>query len=613
LEAVKQEKVKVAANQPKLPAPAPLGSGRRLGFHASSPPRTSSSSTSEASLPGRRCARSGAFTSCGWVGSIDFVVPESGTRELELRDYIGVLRRRKGIIALAVAVVVGAALIVSYLKTPIYEATSEVLVRPRTSQQILTPNANQNQGGDAQRAIDTEIKVLQSRTVEQAVRKELGRVPSVSASGAGQTDVISVSVRSTNAQQAARDANTYARTYLEVRRNQAVDDFLSAGQEVQAKIVDLQHQIDALPAASPRPDPNVDAQRQSFEQQQAYYRQQLDQLQVAAQISQSGGGQVVSRATTPSSPVEPNTIRNGLIALALGLLLGVGLAFLREYLDDSIRTKEDLERASDGLPVVGLIPAVAVWKNQNAPYLVTVERPSSPAAEAYRTLRTSVQFLGLDRPVQSLVVTSPTKEEGKTTTLANLAVTFAQAGQRVILLDCDLRRPRIHQFFGLPNDVGFTSVLLGTAPLTEALQPIGQHGSLAVLASGRPPPDPSELLSSHRTREVVEALESRADLVFIDSPPVLPVTDPLVLSGFVDATLLVVSSDQTTKRSLHRAIELLTQINAPLMGTILNEVGPERGYAYGYSGYGYYRRGADATELNGGRRRAARARAQDSS
>jgi len=524
-----------------------------------------------------------------------------------------VLRRRKITIALTTLVVVGAALAYSYLQTPIYEATAEVLVRPRSSEQLLTPAQNQS-ATDAQRAIDTEIKVLESRTVEDAVRKKLDRVPRVSASAAGETDVISVRTRNANARRAARDANTYARTYIDVRRSQSVEDFLGAGQEVQGKVVDLQHQIDALPPnplPPAQPDANVAAQRSSLESQQSYYRQQLDQLQVAAQISQTGGGQLVTTAVTPGTPVEPNTSRNGVLALALGLLLGVGLAFLRDYLDDSIRTKEDLERASGGLPVIGLIPAVGAWRNHKAPYLVTLSKGTSPAAEAYRALRTSVQFLGLDRPIRCLQITSPTKEEGKTTTLANLAITLAQAGQRVVLLDCDLRRPRMHQFFDLSNEAGFTSVLLGTHPLVDALQPVKDNPSLAVLASGPPPPDPSELLSSQRTREVIDALRSRCDLVLIDSPPVLPVTDPLVLSAFVDATLLVVAADETSKRALHRSVELLTQVDAPLVGTVLNEVGPERSYAYGYGGSGYYqRRAADEGEPapNGGRgRRRARA------
>jgi polysaccharide biosynthesis transport protein len=533
---------------------------------------------------------------------------EPEAKELELRDYVRVLRRRKWTVGLTALVVIGGAVAFSYVQTPEYEAQAELLVRPRNSESVVNPDATRTAAAaDAKRAIETEIKVLESRNVRRAVRRKLGRRVRVSASAAGETDVINVTARSRNREQVAEDANAYAETYLEVRRKRAVDDFLNAGQEVQAKVDDLQRQIDALPP-SLTPGAAGQTQRQSLEQQQAFYRRQLDQLQVAAQISQTGGGQVVSEAGTPGDPVSPDMLRTGLLALALGLLLGVGLAFLRDYLDDSIRTKDDLERASAGLPVLGLIPAMAAWRNHKTAYLVTAEKPTSPAAEAYRTLRTSVQFLGLERPLHTLVVTSPTKAEGKTTTLANLAVTLAQAGNRVALLDCDLRRPRIHQFFGLTNEVGFTSVLLGTDPLAVAVRPVEAYPSLYILASGPPPPDPSELLSSQRTREVVDALRARCDFLLIDSPPVLPVSDALVLSGFVDAMLLVVSADQTTKRGLNRSVELLMQMDAPLLGTVLNDIGPERAYAYGHAGYAYYERRSKggrkaASTPNGGRGR----------
>ena len=175
---------------------------------------------------------------------------EPEPRDLTLRDYLGLLRRRKITIALTALAVTGAALAFSFLQTPVYEATSEVIVRP------LTPTSNQS-GTDAQRAIDTEIKIIQSRAVEDAVRKKLGRVPDMSASAAGQTDVIAVTARSTNAKQAARDANAYARSYLEVRRRQSVDNFLSAGQQLQTKANDFQRQLDSLDRLAVTSGPNT--------------------------------------------------------------------------------------------------------------------------------------------------------------------------------------------------------------------------------------------------------------------------------------------------------------------------------------------------------------------
>jgi succinoglycan biosynthesis transport protein ExoP len=511
------------------------------------------------------------------------VAEEPENRQPDLRDYLQVLRRRKGTIILSVVAAGAIAFALSYAQTRVYEANAEVLIQRRPSERILTPDVN-GSGVDPIRTIDTEIKVLQSRTVQDAVFKKLHRVPKVSATGAGETDVINVSVRDTNARQAARDANTYARTYIDVRRSQTVDDLLAAGKDVQAKVDDLQRQVDALP---PFTGPGVaNDQRSSLQSQLDYYRNQLGQIQVAAQINQTGGGQLITRAQTPGAPIEPAPLRNTAIALLLGLMVGVGLAFLREYLDESIKSKEDLERVAPGITTVGMIPMVDTWKDSLAPYLVTIRDPASPAAEAYRTLRTSIQFLGLDRPIKTLQVTSPAKEEGKTTTLTNLGVTLARAGSRVALLDCDLRRPRMHEFFGLSNHVGFTSVLLGECSLGDALQPVPGQSRLGLLASGPPPPEPSELLGSRHARGVLDALRASCDIVLIDTPPVLPVTDALVMARVVDGTLLVLAAGQTTKKGLHRAMELLEQVDTPLLGTVFNEVGSEQGYGAGY-GYGY--------------------------
>ena len=351
---------------------------------------------------------------------------------------------------------------------------------------------------------------------------------------------------------------------------------------------------------------SVSEQRQALVQQQALFKQTLDKLTVDANLA-SGGAQLVGRAVVPTSPIRPKPVRNAIVAGVLGLMIGIALAFLVEYLDDSIKTREDLERIAAPVPVIALIPAVSGWKERDEVQLVSLTAPSSAAAEAYRTLRTAIQFVALDRPMGVVQVTSSNASEGKTTTLANLGVALAKTGQRVILVCCDLRRPRLHEFFGLPNDVGFTSLLLGNAPLSRALQAVPDVPRLRLVASGPLPPNPSELLSSGRTREVFAALRAEADIVLIDSPPVLPVTDALVLFRQVDATLMVFSAGGTTQKQASTALAMAKQVDAPLIGTVLNGVTVPGGYGNQYA-YGY-RTAPDDPAVASGPRRAPGAKA----
>jgi polysaccharide biosynthesis transport protein len=505
-------------------------------------------------------------------------VPGEDSHELELKDYLRTLRRRRMTILVTFVLTIAAAVGYSLIQTPIYEATAKVLVKPAVSQQIFDPsNQNQNQL-TAQRNIDTELEVLRSRSVRDAARRELGHTPDVSVSGVGQTDVIAVTARSSNATRSARDARVYAQTYIDTRRSQDVGDLLAAASDIQRRINDVQNQLNALPLNS--------TERPTLQSQIDSYQRQLEQFQVGANLYQAGGLELVTKPGVPGSPAEPNTIRNALLAALLGLILGIGLAFLREYFDDSIKTKEDLERATGELAVLGMIPSTPDWKNRNDAYLVTVAKPESPEAEAYRTLRTALQFRAIEEPIRALQVTGASTAEGKTTTLANLAVTLAQTGQRVIVVDCDLRRPRVHEFFGLDNAVGFTTMLLGEHSLSEAIQAVPNQSNLAVLASGSAVPDPSELLALERSSELIDGLRDHCDLVLIDTPPIIPVSDPLIVSKNVDATLVVARAGLTTKRSMRRAVEMLRQVNAPLIGTILNKLGSKGSYGYDY-GYGY--------------------------
>ena len=501
-----------------------------------------------------------------------------------LRERLGFLTRRRGVIALCAALATAGVTGVSYLQTPVYEATAEVLLEPRRADLLLQQEAGTPV--DPDRATRTEIKVVTSERVKAAVRDALGDAPPVTAEAAGNTDVIQIRARDSDPAQAADTANAYASSYIEVRKAEAIDEILAAVERIQAKLNDLQRQIDQAAPAS----------RDVLARQQEAFKNRLDLLQVEAEV-QTGDAEVVNPAEVPEGKVSPRPLRNGLFALLAGLLLGLVVAAVAEALDDSLKTKEDVERLLPGLPVLGMIPPVLTWRDDQEALVVSLTEPHSPAAESYRTLRTAIQFLSPGARLRALQIVSAAAGEGKSTTAANLAVACASAGQRVVLVCTDLRRPRLHDFFGLSGDIGFTSVVLGKAPLSEALQEVPGQPRLYVLASGPLPPNPSELLSSRRTTEVLASLQADVDLVILDSAPILPVTDGLVLSGTVDGTLLVAAASSTTRKEVSRAVELLAQVDARVVGVVLNGVSGADLYGDGYQPY--------PVQVAGGRRREA--------
>jgi capsular exopolysaccharide synthesis family protein len=523
-------------------------------------------------------------------GASSHVIPQTNNEPQGLRHYLQVLRRRWMVVFLCLAAVVGSALGVSLLQDKVYDASADLLLQPSQSEFLF------DQSGQVitqpQRELGNEVKVLKSVSVRKLVEEKIGGAPRISTHTAADNDVIRITARNRVPKQAALAANTYANAYIEYRRNQAVADLVAASEQIQGQITKLEGDIKGIedqinqgtPVQRELRTAELGPRRDALIEQQTLFRQKFDQLQVDVGL-RSGGARLVSPAEVPTVPAEPQPVRAGFLAGIIGLILGVGLAFLFEYLDDSIKSKEDVDQVVPDLPVLGLIPAMKDWRQRDRPLLVSATDPSSPGAEAYRSLRTSVQFLSLDRPVRIIQVTSPNAREGKTTTLSNLAIALASAGQRVVVVCCDLRRPRVHEFFGLSNEIGFTSVLLGEVAMSRALQPIPDQPGLHLLASGPPPPNPSELLSSQRTREALGVLAAQADIVLLDCPPVLPVTDAAIISKYADATLLVATAGVTHKRELVRAYELLRQVNAPLVGSVLNGITRESSYGYTYDRY----------------------------
>jgi polysaccharide chain length determinant protein (PEP-CTERM system associated) len=337
------------------------------------------------------------------------------------------------------------------------------------------------------------------------------------------------------------------------------------------------------------------------------------------EAGQIGNVRIVDKAIPPEKPIRPKKKLNVLLGAFLGLLLGGGMAFFLESLDTSIKSIEDIENW--GLSVLGYVPKIRRTKvvkgieRKKSPIqdkdvrkvtsnLITHFAPKSPISEAYRTFRTNIQFTNLDSSPQTILVTSPGPGEGKSTTVANLAITFAQMGTKTLLLDTDFRRPILHSIFGLEKEIGITNYLVGKAPLQLVIKKTGIQ-NLDIITCGVIPPNPSELLASERMKEFLEELKTQYQMILFDTPPVIAVTDSAVLSLLLDGVVLVASAGQTSQPALARAKTLLENVKARILGVVLNKMEAKSTYG-SYYYYYYYHYYGDRKETKKSKRRVKR-------
>jgi capsular exopolysaccharide synthesis family protein len=352
------------------------------------------------------------------------------------------------------------------------------------------------------------------------------------------------------------------------------------------------------------------AQVENYRKEAERLREELQKAQIE-EAAQAGQIEVVDLATLPRVPIGTGRTPRVVLALILGLAIGSLIAYVLENYSAVIRRREDVERAS-GATILSIVPPFShvgggkgvkllPWKKdgdgngtqppqEHPDELVTMVDIRSQAAEAYRTLRTNLLFSTEVRSLRQLMVTSSGPSEGKSTTAANLAVAFAQQGKRVLLVDCDLRRPRLHKMFHLPQIPGLTNALMGGASHAEVTLPTGVE-NLSVMVSGPTPPNPVELLGSDRMTTLLERLSESYDLVVLDTPPVLVASDAAILSRQVDGTIFVVRAGTTQSAALRDGIERLGAVGTHVMGTVIND--PEGELAkfasyYGYEYDGYY-------------------------
>lgn len=452
---------------------------------------------------------------------------------MELRDYLRVLAKHWLAIGLITVLVTGAVAVWTFLQPRIYTATSQTFVAIASSSNAGTdPFTGANY---TLQRITSYIQLIDSPDVLQPVIDELDLdvtvrqlAGQVSATNPVDTVLINVSVSDEDPQSAATIANAVS---------------VQLGGVIQTLETSISGDI--VPVKATLTDP----------------------------------------AEPPTSPSSPRTRVNLLLGLLIGLALGVGYAFLRESLDTSVKTPDELTELTGATP----IGMVAFDPNAKETPLVAMDQRAM-RAEAFRTIRTNLQYVDVDNPPQVVTVTSAVPGEGKTTTAVNLAITMAQAGRKVALVETDLRKPKASSYLGVESSVGLTDVLAGQTGLHEALLP-WSRGLLTVLPAGHTPPNPSELLGSHQFEQVLESLRAEFDSVIIDATPLLPVTDGAIVSKAADGALLVVKFGSTSRDQVAMSAEALGQVGARLLGTVMNFVPTGRrgyGYQYGYKyGYGY--------------------------
>jgi polysaccharide biosynthesis transport protein len=524
---------------------------------------------------------------------------------MDLRRQGQVIRSWLWLLIASLLLAGGAAYLVSSSLPKVYEAKVTLLVGQSSSSS--TPNYNDLLA--SQRISQTYADLATTGTILGQVMANAGLSVTVDefrqrvkADAPTNSTLVTVTVQDGDPQRAANLANAIGNQLIAASdsvygKNSQVQDFI-AGQisATQVQIQDTQTQIDSLAGLKSRTDAEA-VQLQAL-------RDRITSLRAsyAALLGLPGSGAnavtVVDPATAPLAPSSPRVLLNTLLAALVGLLLALGIAFTMEYLDDTVKSPEDVESAT-GLATLGTVLKMKGEKGRSEFYrLATLLYPRGPAAEAYRTLRTNLEFASVDEPVKTLLVTSSIPSEGKTTTSGNLAVAFAQAGRSVILLDADLRKPGVHKLFDLPNVSGLTSLLRTDDVTLDDVAQATEEERLRVVATGPLPPNPAELLGSHRMQTILERLIAAADLVIVDSPPLQAVADAAILASITDGTLLVIDAGRTRRAAAGRGREALAKSGARVLGAALNRLSQRSrsDYVY-YDYYGAY--GAEAAAKAG--------------
>ena len=522
-----------------------------------------------------------------------------GKTHMELSDLIGPLRKWWWLILLTIAIAGGSSYVATRNQPAVYAARSTLIVGGST---IDNPNPSANTIFLSQQLARIYADIAQREPIKDATKEALGMtwLPSYVVAAVSNSQLLEIVVEDTDSLRAQVVANELAQQLIkqgpsatdaeEHKRlefvNSQLDNLEEQIEETELEITDKQSQLAELFSARQIADTKdqISALEGKLRTLQSNYSTLLTNSRQGATNSIS----VFELATEPVEPSGPNQYVTILIAAGIGFALSAAAAYLLEYFDDTVKSPEDIRRYT-GLPTLA---GIADQRNGSEnERIISLAEPRSPVTEAFRTLRTGIQFSSFDEQIKKLVVTSSNPGEGKSVTSANLAVVMAQAGHTVLLVDSDLRRPKQHQLFDINLGPGLSSFLFdmdssdeGTLrTLVDSHVQATQQPNLFLMTAGHMVPNPSELLGSARMRTAVKLFGDIYDFVIFDSPPILAVTDPVVLGTQVDSVILTVHANKTRKDQLERAVARLQDVKVNILGTVINRLGASAaGYQYYY-------------------------------
>lgn len=539
--------------------------------------------------------------------------------EVHMKDYIDVLRRRRDVVILFFITTVLVVLIGSFIMKPVYRATATLLIDPESPNVLTTTGMVEIQSQNYlsyKEYYQSQVEIITSYALVKKVFDEFGLInmtdynkakepvkkflKTIKVEPVRDTRLLKLNVDNKDPLLASKIANRIAELYVMrnlyyISKNELMNLLKNEYLKLESKMSDYTkvfkeghpEMIKLKKEMSEMVD-RIEQEKKSTYNYDAIEKYSKSDTEHALSGFKANNISIQDVAEKPIVPLKPKKLLNVVLAIFIGLFGGVGLAFFFEYLDDSAKTAEDVEKAT-GWPFLGNIPDIGLGKSlkEVEKDLFVNSNPKEPAAELYRLIRTRILFSATEEhPIKSMIITSPGPQEGKTTTLCNLAITIAQNKSRVLIVDADMRKPRLYEIFKKDNEMGLSNFLSSKITFDSVVQKTDIE-NISIVTGGVMPPNPSELLSSHKMTEFISEAVKRFDFILFDTPPIAMLTDAVVLSRCADGVVMVIKSGSTSKRVLPRISQVLTGAKARVIGAMLNKVSAHsEGYSYSY----YYKK-----------------------